>query len=380
MIKQIFEIGKPVIGKELIGREREVNELLSRAVGGQCMILVAPRRYGKTSVLFEVSRRLKNEGFNVGYVDIFESVGLEELSQRIVESLLENERLPIRKFFNVLRKDLRKAVTGIEFKSVIQEYEFVLSFAEPQTEQIRLFDESLDFIGRYGEKNGKLIFIIDEFSDIAKWNKGLLKKMRAKFQRHTNVTYLFAGSKESLMRDIFTKKSCAFYGFGIPMELGALPEKEFASYLSNKFSRARVRITNELASYIVKRTASHPYYTKLLAQTVADIIELEEEVDMKIVDRAFEIALLRIKGELDKEWESLTGAALERKILKIIGIYEESPYATKLLSEKDKRQVYFALTDLERKGIIYKISKGKYDFCNPFFKAYLETLNKQCSV
>lgn len=375
MIKQIFKIGRPVTGKELIGREKEVNELLSRAMGGQSMILVAPRRYGKTSILFEVSHRLKNQGFNVGYVDIFESVGLEELAQRIVESLLENERLPIRKFFNVLRKDLRKAVSGIEFKSVISEYEFVLSFATPQIDQIRLFDESLDFIGRYGEKRGNLVFMIDEFSDIVKWNRELLKKMRAKFQRHANVTYLFAGSKESLMRDIFTKKSYAFYGFGIPMELRALPEEEFASYLSSRFSRAGIKITDELASYIVQKTASHPYYTKLLAQTVADIIEPEEEVKIEIVDKAYEIALLRIKGELDKEWESLLGAPLQRKILKIIGIYKESPYATKLLSEREKRQVYFALTDLERKGIIYKVSKGKYTFCNPFFGAYLEILS-----
>lgn len=375
MIKQIFKIGRPVTGKELIGREKEVNELLSRAMGGQSMILVAPRRYGKTSILFEVAHRLKNQGFNVGYVDIFESVGLEELAQRIVESLLENERLPIRKFFNVLRKDLRKAVSGVEFKSVIKEYEFVLSFATPQIDRIRLFDESLDFIGRYGEKKGNLVFMIDEFSDIVKWNKELLKKMRAKFQRHTNVTYLFAGSKESLMRDIFTKKSYAFYGFGIPMELRALPEEEFASYLLSRFSRAGIGITDELASYIVQKTASHPYYTKLLAQTVADIMEPGEEAKIEIVNKAYEIALLRIKGELDKEWESLIGAPLQRKILKIIGIYKESPYATKLLSEREKRQVYFALTDLERKGIIYKVSKGKYTFCNPFFGAYLEILS-----
>jgi len=57
MIKQIFKIGRPVTGKELIGREKEVNELLPRAMGGQSMILVAPRRYGKTSILFEVSHK-----------------------------------------------------------------------------------------------------------------------------------------------------------------------------------------------------------------------------------------------------------------------------------------------------------------------------------
>jgi len=376
MLRQIFEIGSPVTGKELIGRDGEVNELLSRAIGGQSMILVALRRYGKTSILLEVCNRLKSKGFSVGYIDIFESVGLGEVAQRIVESLLMNEKLPIRKFFSVLRRDLRRAISGVEFKSVIQDYEFVLSFAEPQIEEVKLFDESLDFIGRYGEKRDNLIFMIDEFSDIAKWNSELLKKMRAKFQRHRNVTYLFAGSKESLMRDIFTRKSYAFYGFGMLMELGPLPEEEFVSYLLRKFSHAGIKITNKLASYIVQKVDSHPYYTKLLAQTVADVVEPEEEVAIEIVDKAYEMALLRIKGELDREWESLISAPLERKILKIIGIYKESPYTTKLLNEKERRQVYFALTDLEKKGIVYKVSKGKYAFCNPFFDSYLRILDK----
>jgi len=112
MLRQIFEIGSPVTGKELIGRDGEVNELLSRAIGGQSMILVALRRYGKTSILLEVCNRLKSKGFSVGYIDIFESVGLGEVAQRIVESLLMNEKLPIRKFFSVLRRDLRRAISG----------------------------------------------------------------------------------------------------------------------------------------------------------------------------------------------------------------------------------------------------------------------------
>lgn len=373
MIKQIFEIGKPVTGKQLIGREKEVDELFSRVVGGQSMILTAPRRYGKTSIILEVLHRLKHKGIKVGYIDIFESAGLGEVAQRIVESLLENEKLPIRKFFKVLRKDLRTAVSGMEFRGVVQDYEFVLSFAEPEIEDIKLFDEALDFIGKYGRNNDKLIFIIDEFSDIAKWNGRLLKKMRAKFQRHENVTYIFAGSKETLMRDIFTNKSYAFYGFGMMMELGPLPEKQFSDYLLNRFSQAGVNVTKEVVYAIVGRTGSHPYYTKLLAQTVADMIEPGESIDTGIVDKACDRILLMIKGELDKEWESLLRAPLERKLLKIIGLYKEPPYSTNFLSEKEKKQVYFALTALEKKGIIYKESKGKYRFCNPLFGAYLET-------
>lgn len=380
-MKPIFEFGKPVIGRELIGREKEVKSLLSYALGGQSVIIAAPRRFGKTSVLLEVLKRAREEGFGVGYLDIFEAVSLRELSEKIVETLLANDKLSAKRFLSLLKKDIKQAISMIEFKAVLSDHEFILSFSSPETEELGLFDDTLDFIEEYGrKKKGRLIFVIDEFSDLVKWNSKLLKKMRSKFQRHSNVTYLFAGSQESIMKDIFTRKSFAFYGFGLMMELESIPEKELIEYVHSKFIRADFEISREVASYIVRKTSSHPHYTKVLAQQVADLTSEKKRIDQKIVDEAFQIALLGIKGELDKEWEDLARAPLQRKILKIIGSEKGFPYRSKELREKERRQIYFALTELEKKGIIRKGDKGRYTFYNPFFENYIELLDRMTRI
>jgi len=62
-MKEIFPFGKPVSGEHLVGRDDFVKEIIAMLKNGQSLMLTGPRRYGKTSVIMEVLRRLKLEGF-----------------------------------------------------------------------------------------------------------------------------------------------------------------------------------------------------------------------------------------------------------------------------------------------------------------------------
>lgn len=60
-MKELFVYGKPVTGDDLIDREEIVEGIVRNAKRGQSLILVAPRRYGKTSVILEAISRLREE-------------------------------------------------------------------------------------------------------------------------------------------------------------------------------------------------------------------------------------------------------------------------------------------------------------------------------
>ena len=60
-MKELFDYGKPVTGDDLIDREEIVEEIVKNAKRRQSLILVAPRRYGKTSVILEAISRLREE-------------------------------------------------------------------------------------------------------------------------------------------------------------------------------------------------------------------------------------------------------------------------------------------------------------------------------
>ena len=67
----MFQVGKPVKGNAFVGRDKEIKEIQTYLEMGQSVVLIAPRRFGKTSLVLEVLRRMKRKKHYTGFVDIF---------------------------------------------------------------------------------------------------------------------------------------------------------------------------------------------------------------------------------------------------------------------------------------------------------------------
>jgi len=375
MMEQLFPYGKPVVGKDLIDRKEVISEIIYNVKGGQSLILASPRRYGKSSVILESLNRLKREGYSVGYIDLFEKTSLIDIAEGLVETVLLNETNRASDIMRMVKRNLSEFVKNVNFKTLWENYEIILSFGSREIDEARLIGETLDFPQKFASrKKKKLILAIDEFGELTNLNGQLIKKMRAKFQRHDMVTYIFSGSQESLMRRLFTKKAEAFYGFGKMLTLDPLPERELVDYLITTFKKGSFSISKEAASLIAKRTNCHPHFSKVLSQSILDIAlqSKKENIDEKLVNDGFRLALLRIKGELDNEWAALSKAVLQKKVLKFLAHEKEGLYARDSFTESDRSQIYFAISELEKKGIIRKKGKGKYLFVNPFFPEYIK--------
>lgn len=379
MIKQLFPYGKPVMGKDLVDRKEIISEIIYNVRGGQSVILASPRRYGKSSVILESLNQLKKEGYLVGYVDLFEKTSLAEVAEGLVEAVLSNETSRAKDILRMIKKNLTEFVKNIKFKTLWEDYEILLSFGSREVDELKLMDDALDFPQELAsKKNKKLILAIDEFGELTNLNGQMIKRMRAKFQRQDRVTYIFSGSQESLMKKLFTSKAEAFYGFGKLLALDPLPEKELVDYLTRTFKKGGFKVSREVCSLIAERTDHHPHFTKILSQSILDLALRNKikTIDNKLVDDGFELALLRIKGELDSEWNILSKATLQKKILKFLAHERGKLYAKDSFSDADRSQLYFALSELERKGIIRKEKKGKYTFINPFFPEYILLLEE----
>ena len=61
MKNKIFQAGRPVMGEKLIGREKILENIVRLLISGQSVVLIAPRRFGKTSLLIEALARIKNQ-------------------------------------------------------------------------------------------------------------------------------------------------------------------------------------------------------------------------------------------------------------------------------------------------------------------------------
>lgn len=368
----IFPYGRPVTGKHLVGRKKEIEVILSLIRNGQSVMLAAPRRMGKTSILLEALRRLKREGWFVGSVDVFSAPTLVDLSQMIVKTTLENRGISGERIIRAAREGIDRLRRAVELKHVAEEgYEIVLSFAGDTRKPMELLDEALDFPDAFASKHKKrMCFAYDEFGDIKKMDVDLIKKMRAKFQKHQSTAYIFCGSQESIMSQLFQDKKQAFYGFATPVEIPPIPKDVFARYIGRTFSRENIKSPSHVISRILEITDGHPYYTQFLCQVLYyQVRGRHKEISTKEVDRAFDEAMLMQQSYLDGLWSSLSRAApLQLAICRLIASEEgASPY---IELNDTKQNIYYGLSSLLKKGILRKVGE-RYTMVDPFFSEYL---------
>ena len=199
----MIQVGKPVKGNDLIGREEVIKEILAYLNMGQSVVLLAPRRFGKTSVIIELLSRLKAQKKYTGFVDIFEHGDLGFLGRQIIEEVLDNHKL--KKAYKDTKGSIRGLLSNIKLKAVIEEFEFILALEDSTVSDKEIFNNSIDFINDFAERNKKdMVFAFDEFGDMLKFGgSAIIKALRAKIQQQDSATYIFSGSYESVMDSLF---------------------------------------------------------------------------------------------------------------------------------------------------------------------------------
>ncbi len=370
-MEEIFPFGRPVRGRHLVGRDKEIERILSLVKNTQSVMLVAPRRYGKTSVVLEVLRRLEERDWYVGRVDLFDIPTKEKLAERIVQSTIDNKSVSAERMIRAAKKGINALRDVIELKHVTQDgMEIILSFGDVHRDVDALLDESLDFPENFSAKNEtRICFAYDEFGDISRMNGTLIKKMRSKFQLHERTSYLFSGSKESIMNEIFREKKGAFYGFCDVVELPPVPRGLFKNYIKHSFHEVGISIQPSTIDSILDITGCHPYYTQYLSHIIYLNTREKERVNPEDVEACFEQMMQLQETYLDDVWSTIKqDSILQLKICMFLATHaRESVYS----GFDDRRQnIYAALRSLIRKGYVRHEKEG-YELVDPLLKEYL---------
>ncbi len=79
----MLPVGNPAVGDDFIDREKEIAQILS-ALEKDSVLLIAPRRFGKTSIM----RRLEKEFFNRGEISVFLEVEDVDTPQRFISEIM----------------------------------------------------------------------------------------------------------------------------------------------------------------------------------------------------------------------------------------------------------------------------------------------------
>jgi uncharacterized protein len=344
------QVGKPVYGSNLIGRDKEIRLIKELILAGQSIVIIAPRRMGKTSLMMELIRQLKEEGYFTCNVDVFSSSNISSLAHRITESVFANNKLD--KYFRQAVSNIADAFKNLKFKSEIEDYSFILEFnSKAKNAPYDLLEDSLNLIDHYAAKNKKnMLAAFDEFGDIKKLDGDhIVKLFRSVTQLQQNTTFLFSGSYESVMSELFVSRNAPFYRMTRIIELGNINDQDFKIFLTRVFAENNIVVNSHRILKILSFTKGHPYYTQLYAQELLINHRLSDNNVVASHEEIIQQLLIVEKSFLEKNWEDVSKKRENKVVITAI-----AKGVVNIYSEIDNKKVNIAraVNDLKKQGLI----------------------------
>ncbi len=365
----------------MIGRDLDVREIAATLSGGSSVVLAGPRRTGKTSVCEAVIGRLARDGRYTVSVDLFRIATAAELAQALVAATIAN-RSGLRRALHQTRRAGRFVADALQTSAVIrskaqlgEELEIAFSPGLAARDPDRYLDYALALPGRIAEADGKeVVVFFDEFQEVAGPQHPygdpdrLTKRMRAIFQRSGGVSYLFAGSLEHMMRDLFVPSHRALHQFGGFHDLRPIDAQAWSAGIEERFKADDCVLHDGTVQRIVEYGELHPRTTMLIAQkTHLASIELEtREIDLAIVEQGMLGALRSERASHEQIVERIRsqhklGLVVAQRLARGETAYTKLP----------RGAVRRALEGLRDTSIIESHGRADWRFSSPLLRRYL---------
>jgi len=366
-----FLYGTIVKGGNFYDRKEECARIANTLSGGNNIVLYAPRRFGKTSLVFKVIEQLEKKGFICIYFD-FMPVFSPESFVRLYAKALSVKQSNINLFaqtFTAIIKTIRPILTfgqdGLP--------EFSLDFANTVVDET-VISQLLDMPEMIAGKNKRVVVFFDEFQEVKKLETiNFEALLRSKVQQQQKTNYVFFGSKTHLLKEMFNNKKKAFYNSASQMTIGALPERETIEFLQTKFSLSNICIDEETAKYLITIAADIPYYIQFLASEIwQNLINSDTVVTKNTVDESVQKVLAH---NYDYYMELFAHRSQSQKqLLKALTYERKNIFSADYIKKyrlPAASTLQRAVKNLINDGIIEK-KGGEYLIADPFFKMFIE--------
>lgn len=240
-------------------REKEKSSIISAIENQQDITLFANRRLGKSALIQHVFHDLKKK-CNCIYADLWGTTSINSFSQVLATSAIQSELLSKQSFTKKVT-DFIKAIgasisIGMDGRPSIDVMYHDNNQIFRNIGEIFYFLESLSM---------PVVLAIDEFQEIRKYDEAPLEaKLRTLVEQSKNIRFIFCGSEQHILNDIFNEYNQPFYQSTRMMELGKIDEQAYMDFILDHFHQSRKQLPENIAKFILDFTHRHTYYVQAI--------------------------------------------------------------------------------------------------------------------
>ena len=368
-----FNYGGVVSGPHFADREREMAELALEMKNLGRVFLISPRRFGKTCLLHHLRDYLEETGMASAYLDLNAYPDIKSFAAafaRLTSEALESNQEKLLKLFAGLKR-LRPKVSVGPDGSISGSLEAVAGDKEAIPALLEAMAHAETLAAR---KDRKLVIIIDEFSDLVKYNGETLEKaMRSEIQGHQHIGYIFSGSQESVMLSLTRDRRRAFYKLGRIMELGPIDRETYAGFLLGWFRKGSFAVDRQGVERILGLGGDVPYNVQRLCHALWDLAEEAWDATGVVIEELPRIIARQDSPHFEMLWQSASSP--QKAVLEALAKEPDAkPFSREFQLTHGigpSSSIKASLESLVKKGILQRTRDGGYQFSDLFMRYWV---------
>ncbi len=372
-----FRFGSLALDDSFADREAEIAELADDVRNGQDVVVFAPRRYGKSSLLWAAARSLGADSVLVAQIDLMTTPSKERLAAALAASIFEQIASPLER----VREKALAPFRGLSVRPTItidpEDGSLAFSFgvASRQPDIDATLERLLELPAELGAARGRrTALVIDEFQEIVEIDPDLPKLLRAVFQRQPEVAHVYLGSKRHVMEKIFSDANEPFWRSAKAVELGPIESAPFAAFIEDRFRASDKGIAPPVVDALLRLTSGHPYATQEICYSLWQQTPGGEAATLERLSSSLEAVLRSENAHFSLLWEDASG--VQKLVLEALAREPGRPFTGAYRERHDlpaSTNVQKALRALEMREVVVG-SGGEYRIAEPFLS---EWLNRQ---
>ncbi len=360
------------LGEAFYNREQERKKLASCFLNNEHMVVVAPRRYGKSSLIKQVLAEIKIPGKRIDLLPATNTLFVNKAIKSCFIELL-NQISPIAKQAKLKLIDF---IRNLHPKLTLSMFGQKLEVSSTQPPEESIIDLLVGLNAAAKKVNQQIVICLDEFQQV-----GLLKDhhsieaaIRHAVESSTHITYVFSGSSRHLLYQMFSTKSRPLYHLCDLMELERIKPNVYRSVLLERAKKKWKRFDDEsVIEEIISLTKCHPYYVNALCR---QLWKLQDAPARNVAQNCWFDYIETQSNWIKDDLAKLTPN--QRNILAALAYQPiQEPYGNEF-SEKVKMgasSIKKSLSILLKDDFVYKDKDGKYKVLDPAIETYLHKIS-----
>jgi uncharacterized protein len=301
-----FVYGRIVSGEDFTNRNEETHRLVNNFMSGINTVLISPRRWGKSSLVYHAAgiSQKQNKDIRFVFLDLFNVRNEEQFYELLARQTLRAFATRTDDILDMARSLLGRFLPKVTFNPAPDlEFQLTMDWSEikKQPHEILQLPETLAV-----KYKCRAVVCIDEFQNMAHFDDdhNFQKILRATWQLHNKTSYCLYGSKRNMMIHVFTSYSMPFYKFGDIIFLEKIDSAHWHSFISKTFSRTGKTIDDEALRKITTLTLNHPYYVQQLAQLAW--LRTDKHCTLEVAEEAFNNLVMQLSMLFHSVTDSLS--------------------------------------------------------------------------